>query len=604
MSRTGNARVALRELIVDVIRVAPRNTMLGVALLVVLTLTEGAGLLLLGPILERVVLVHENPLPRAEGWLHAALGAVGVDVTLGSMLLLLVAVAAVRMLAQHWSTNALVAMLEDVVESYRSRLHQAVAAAEWRYLVTRAPSHFVHALTGEISRVGQVVANLTDLVVAVLVSTVYLGLALRVAPMLTIIVLASALILALVMRGEFELARSLGEDGAALRRHLHQTISEQVASLKTARLYGAVERHLQEVDRLSAQARSLNHTSAVADSRFQHGLEFGSTVLLAIVLYVAAVIIEVPPPLLLVLMFVFARLMPRIIQIYRILRALRMTLPIVADVQARLRECRAEAETPVAPTQRVRLKTSIRFEDASFSYLRRDDRAAVSGLTLRIDAGKTTAIVGASGSGKSTLADLLTGLLTPSSGRIMVDDQPLTPEGMASWREQIGFVPQDSFLFHDTVRANLSWARTGATDAELREVLRQAAADRFVADLPAGLDTVIGERGVLLSGGERQRLAIARALLRRPSILVFDEATSSLDVEHEGLIQDAIDALHHRLTLVIITHRLTTIRHADVIHVMSGGRIVQSGTWNELQRDVQGPFQSFARSLIFAGDLT
>jgi ATP-binding cassette subfamily C protein len=603
MSRTGKPVTALRELMADIIRVAPRDTALGVTLLCVLTLTEGAGLLLLGPILEHGVVIQENPLPRAGGWLEEAFGAIGVPVTLGSVLLLFVAIAAVRAVTLHWSTRALVAVREEVVESYRSRLHRAIATAEWRFLVTRAPAHFVHALTGEVSRVGQVVSSLTDLTVAVLVSLVYLGLALRVAPVLTVLVLFSAVILALAVRSEFEQARSLGEDGAAMRRHLHQTISEQMASLKTARVYGAVERHLEEVERLSGEARSLGNTGALADSRFQQSLEFGSTALLAVVVYVAATILAIPPALLLVLMFVFARLMPRMIQIYRITRSLRMMLPIVADVQARLRECAAAAEAPALPVQSIALQSTIRFEDVSFSYLRRGDRAAVSGLNLQIAAGRTTAIVGSSGSGKSTLADLLTGLLTPASGRIFIDDQQLTPDAMPSWRAQIGFVPQDTFLFHDTVRANLAWARTGASDAELWEALRQASADRFVADLPAGLDTVIGERGVLLSGGERQRLAIARALLRHPSILVLDEATSSLDVEHEGRIQEAIEALHHRLTLVIITHRLTTIRHADVIHVMAGGMIVQTGNWHQLQQDQHGPFQAFARSLELTRDL-
>lgn len=603
MSRMGNPIAALRQLLSDVIRVSPRHAAIGVTLLFILTLTEGASLLLLGPILEQVVVIEENPLPRAGGWLAAALGTVGVGVTLGSVLLLFVAIAGVRALVQHASIRALVSVREAVVESYRSRLYHAIAFAEWRYLVTRASSHFVHALTGEINRVGQVVSSLNDLAVAALVSVVYLGLALRVAPILTLLVLASSVLLALAVRGEFENARDLGEQGAAGRRQLHQTISEQLASLKTARVYGVIDRHLAEVERLSRDARTLGATGAEADSRFQQSLEFGSTALLGVMLYAASTVFEIQTALLLVLMFVFARLMPRIIQIYRIVRALRMMLPIVADLQARIRECHEAAEAPVLRSRPIAFQSRVRFDDVSFSYLRRGDRAAVDGLNLEFAAGRTTAIVGASGSGKSTVADLLTGLLTPSSGRIYVDDQVLAADALASWRAQIGFVPQETFLFHDTVRANLAWARTGATDAELWEALRYAAADRFVGDLPSGLDTVIGERGVLLSGGERQRLAIARALLRRPSLLVLDEATSSLDVEHESRIQEAIEALHHRLTLVIITHRLTTIRHADVIHLMAAGRIVQSGTWHALQQDEHGPFQSFARSLTLAGDL-
>ena len=210
----------------------------------------------------------------------------------------------------------------------------------------------------------------------------------------------------------------------------------------------------------------------------------------------------------------------------------------------------------------------MRLESVSFGY---EDVAepALGSVTLRIPAGRTTAIVGPSGSGKSTLADLLLGLIVPAEGRVLVDETPLTPELLPAWRDQIGYVPQDSFHFHDTVRANLLWARPEASEAELQEALEVAAAG-FVTRLPQGLDTVLGDRGVRLSGGERQRIALARALLRRPAMLILDEATSSLDSENERRVQDAIERLHGRLTILVITHRLTTVRLADSIHVLDG----------------------------------
>jgi ATP-binding cassette subfamily C protein len=152
-------------------------------------------------------------------------------------------------------------------------------------------------------------------------------------------------------------------------------------------------------------------------------------------------------------------------------------------------------------------------------------------------------------------------------------------------------VAQDTFLFHDTVRANVLWARPEATEDEVWEALRRAAALEFVQALPQGLDTVVGERGVLVSAGERQRLSLARALLRQPRMLVLDEATSSLDSENELRIQRAIEELHRRMTIVIITHRLSTIRNADMIHVLENGRLVQSGTWAALAADSRGRFR-------------
>ena len=202
-------------------------------------------------------------------------------------------------------------------------------------------------------------------------------------------------------------------------------------------------------------------------------------------------------------------------------------------------------------------------------------------VDLVIPAQRTTALVGPSGSGKSTIADLLTGLLQPDSGEIEVDGHSLSASDLPAWRRGIGYVPQEVFLFHDTVRANLLWACPEAEESEVWQALERAAAD-FVRQLPKGLETEIGERGVRLSGGERQRLALARALLIRPKLLILDEATSNLDVENERRIQRALAELRGQMTIVIIAHRLSSIRNADQIVVVEDGAIVERGSWEEL----------------------
>jgi ATP-binding cassette subfamily C protein len=271
----------------------------------------------------------------------------------------------------------------------------------------------------------------------------------------------------------------------------------------------------------------------------------------------------------------------------QIIAALLPAHTAVCDLEARCRE----AAEPAAPLSRdLRLTQAIKVDDVTLTYHGSGDTPAVDGVTLTIPAGRTTAIVGASGAGKTTVADLLMGLLAPARGRVLVDGQPLRADHLKAWRAQIGYVPQETFLFHDTVRANLLWARPDATDADLRRSLRMAAAESFVDALPEGLDTVIGDRGSRLSGGERQRLSLARALLRNPTLLILDEATSALDFENERHIQRAIAQLHGRVTIVVITHRLSTIRGADVIYVMDRGRITESGKWHDLnlQRVVNG----------------
>jgi ATP-binding cassette subfamily C protein len=220
----------------------------------------------------------------------------------------------------------------------------------------------------------------------------------------------------------------------------------------------------------------------------------------------------------------------------------------------------------------------------------------VHDLDLTVAVGEVVALVGPSGAGKSTIADLMTGLLAPDSGRIAVDGVALDETRARAWREQIGYVSQDTYLFHDSVRANLLWARPGASEAEVRQALAMAAAEQFVDALAAGLDTVIGDCGATISHGERQRIAFARALLRRPRLLILDEATNSLDAHNEQRILEAIEQLRGDLTIVTIAHRIAAVRRADRIYVVEGGIVVESGTSAELCAREHGRFRALCES--------
>jgi ABC-type multidrug transport system fused ATPase/permease subunit len=192
------------------------------------------------------------------------------------------------------------------------------------------------------------------------------------------------------------------------------------------------------------------------------------------------------------------------------------------------------------------------------------------------------ALVGASGSGKSSMADLLLGLYEPTAGRITVDGVDLRDVDMNSWRDLLGVVSQDTILFNATVRENLMFAQPDATVSEIMAAIDAAGAREFVDRLPNGIETLLGERGFMLSGGQRQRLAIARALLRHPALLILDEATSALDTHAERAVQATLDTMPSGGTRLVIAHRLSTIQNADMIVVMDHGRVVECGTHAEL----------------------
>ncbi len=195
---------------------------------------------------------------------------------------------------------------------------------------------------------------------------------------------------------------------------------------------------------------------------------------------------------------------------------------------------------------------------------------ALAGISITIAANSTTFVSGRSGSGKSTLGDVLMGLIAPDAGEVRIDGEVLTDAMRRRWRNAVGYVQQQPTLFDDTIRGNLLWGRPAATDDELRDALALASAD-FVYDLPLGLDTRVGETGLHLSGGERQRIALARILLRRPSLLILDEATSALDTENEAAINRAIAELSGQMTIVVIGHRFAASARADQVITLRDG---------------------------------
>ena len=226
------------------------------------------------------------------------------------------------------------------------------------------------------------------------------------------------------------------------------------------------------------------------------------------------------------------------------------------------------------------MRDSIVFENVKLTY--ETGKEALRGISFRVPAGQMVALVGASGSGKTSAASLLLRLRAPTSGRILVDGVDYWEFSPASWHRRVAIVEQEAFLFNDTIRANVAFGVPDASEVDIQEALRRAHLTEVVGSLPQGLETEVGERGTTLSGGQRQRMAIARALVRHPQVLVLDEATSALDTVSERQVQAALETATQDRTVVVIAHRLSTIRNADHIVVLEKGEIAEQGTWEEL----------------------
>ncbi|MEP5363802.1 MAG: ABC transporter ATP-binding protein [Reichenbachiella sp.] len=239
-----------------------------------------------------------------------------------------------------------------------------------------------------------------------------------------------------------------------------------------------------------------------------------------------------------------------------------------------------EDENPARIHNMARIEGAVKFDQVSFAY--EEEKNVIKAVSFEAQPGSVTALVGTSGSGKSTIAGLVASFISPQSGRILVDDVDLSTMTLSSYRNQLGVVLQDDFLFEGTIRENILFPRPDATEEQLQQAVKAAHVQEFTDRFEDGLDTVIGERGVKLSGGQRQRIAIARAVLADPRILILDEATSNLDTESESFIQESLKTLMKGRTTFVIAHRLSTIKQADQILVIEQGQIAESGTHDEL----------------------
>jgi subfamily B ATP-binding cassette protein MsbA len=232
-----------------------------------------------------------------------------------------------------------------------------------------------------------------------------------------------------------------------------------------------------------------------------------------------------------------------------------------------------------------KFERAIRFENVSFAYQSGEgSRDVLHGINLEVQAGEVLAVVGSSGAGKSTLVHLIPRFFDVSGGRILIDSNDVRDVTLASLRSQIGIVTQETVLFNDSVRNNIAYGQPHVSQKQVEEAARAALAHDFILGLPEGYQTVIGERGVRLSGGERQRIAIARAILKNAPILILDEATSALDSESESLVQSALQNLMSGRTVLVIAHRLSTVRRADRIVVLENGTISDMGAHEELMQ--------------------
>ena len=570
---------------------------LSVGLLLGVAVLEAGGLVSILPLIDLLGL-GRSPMSGASGrdW-RGVFQAFGVQPRLGPVLLGFGTILLVQSTFRRWAERVNAQLESGFANELRQEVYGALVRIRWLAFTRLRAAEVTRVLTQEVDQAAQAAQQALILLGSVALALVHGFLAFACSPPLTGLAFSSGVVLALLLRPMNRRSHASGRQGQHLRRELTAVASEHLAGFKVAKSHGAEAAHREEFRQASeAIARHLSAARRLA-SASRSMFEMAGWLSLLLFLWVAVTWIHVSSGTLVMMVLLFTRLLPRIGAIQAAWQQCLNLLPAFHSVESLRLELESDREAGTEVAGRLELTREIRVESVSFAYTGEASRPAVDAASLAIPARRMTALVGLSGSGKSTLADLALGLLQPDAGRVWIDDQLLEGDRVFQWRNSVGYVPQEPFLFHDTVRGNLLWARPEATEAELWSALQAAAAEEFVRRLPQGWNTIVGDRGIRLSGGERQRLTLARALLRRPTFLLLDEATSSLDGESERLIQDALERLHGQLTILVIAHRLSTVQKADQVVVLEAGRVVESGTPAELSRREDGTFRRMMHPL-------
>lgn len=571
-----------RSFLAFIVKSSRHRFAIALCLLVLGGLTEGISILMVIPLLS-IIDGKENGGFTLPDWLPFG----SADISLISALAVLVAFIALHGIFTRSKNIYLADLLFDLLNRLRLGLFAAIGSLRWEHMVRQRPSDLHHLITADVERVYAAAMAVMMLLQSAILLVVYLAVAWVISPVMMLVSSGLGLLILIILAPLRRRATRFGLERTQNKRDQYRTVSEYLGGLKTAKIHCAEEPYRQRLadnlDNVHAEAVGYMRLTSLGTIVSQ----LISALAVAALVYAGIRILGLALPQLVAFLLLLMRIAPRFTGMQNHFQQLLANVTVFTEIERFKAECAAHAEPPFAAASmapRLTLDRAIVFRAVSFTYAGDKGPPALEEIDLTIPARAITALIGPSGSGKSTTADLVCGLLSPQKGRVLIDGAALTPENAQAWRRQVAYVPQDPFLLNESIAANLRLARPKASLAEIEEALERAGAQEFVASLPQGIDTPLGENGAQLSGGQRQRVALARALIMDPQLLVLDEATSALDWESQAAIARSIAALKGRVTVLAIAHRLSMVASADHVIALNSGRVVEVGGFSELAR--------------------
>jgi len=551
-------------------RTYPRRSAFIVGLLFLSGFAEGIGIVTLLPVLELAMAEPGAADSEVLQITRDTLAFVGLEPTLGVLLTLIVVGLTLKGAFFWLAFRSVGYTVANVATDLRLNLIRALLRARWGYFLSQRAGHLSNAVGTEAHRASHAYSNACSLVASVIQVLVYIGLALLISPMVAAAAIVAGALIALVFSSMVAMGREAGKEQTRLVKSLSGRLVDALHALKPIKAM-AQEKHLRPV--LEGETRELNRAQrreVIATSTMNAFKEPLLVAMLAVGLYFVMTLTAVTFAGLIVMVFLFHRLVGKINSLQSSWKSIAVSESAFWSMQDSVELAEAQAESDNTGSPAPALTSGIELRDVSFSY---GEEAVLRGLSLEVPAGQFVAIVGPSGAGKTTMVDMIIGLYRPQSGDVFVDGISLGEINLVEWRQGIGYVPQEMLLFHDTLLQNITLGDKTIDRAAAEDALKRAEAWSFVADLPNGLDTVLGAQGARLSGGQRQRVAIARALVRKPKLLILDEVTTALDPHTEKEICNTLAKLKGEVTILAISHQPAITRVADITYRLENGGI-------------------------------
>lgn len=557
---------------------------------------QSFGISLLLPLLRASQTGSGGPedMGTAERYLQALLETLGIADSMGGILLFIAVVfvgKGVLSFARLGYTGYLQAQL---LRELKAKLFDAYSAMEYRYYLQENTGHFINVINQQVNRFFQSFTSFVGFFTQVITTASYFAAALAITWQFTLLAIGIGAGMLFLFKYLNAYVRTLSRKRSAEASTLNKFLVQSLQSFKYIASTGQIDHIRTEVMASVGRLTGYQFRQRLAGALTSSLKEPVSVLLITGIIALQAVVFEAPVAPIFVALLLFHRGMQSMLAIQSSWQSTMNSIGSVEMVVDDLEQAHAHEETTGTRTLGP-LSDGLTFDGVYYAY-NREDGDVLRDINIEVPANRTVALVGESGAGKSTLVDMMTLMLRPRAGTIRVDGVPHDEIDVASWREQIGYVSQETVVFDDTIANNISlWRDDIEHDPALRERVIDAAerahADHFIRDLPDGYQTVVGDRGVRLSGGQRQRLFVARELFKQPNLLLLDEATSDLDTASEQHIQDSIDALQGEVTVVIIAHRLSTVKNADRVYVLDDGEVVEAGSYHELRMREDGQFR-------------